>query len=117
MAKLEIQSDSAVQPDLRIRQLSANVKIGTEKINKPLAEEIDFVPWRQTPASVSSTKSPDVAIGDRWNFLNGRDRSGRSQLSIFIVLSKIIYVVYQDVGELFGRPRRWACVSRGSSAD
>jgi hypothetical protein len=70
MAELDVRSDSAVQPELRIRQLSTNLRIGTEKIDELLADEIDFVPSLQTAALISSTKSPNVAIGDRWNFLN-----------------------------------------------
>jgi hypothetical protein len=61
---LDVRSDSAVQPDLRIRQLSAVLRVGTEKIDERLADEIDFVPWRQAAASISSTKVPNIAVGD-----------------------------------------------------
>jgi hypothetical protein len=64
MAELDVQSDSAIQPDLRIRELSANLRVGTEKMDEPLADEINFIPWRQTTASISSIKSPDIAISD-----------------------------------------------------
>jgi hypothetical protein len=57
--KTEPSAEVAVPPDPK-----AVLRVGTEKIDEWLADQIDFVPWRQTAASISSTKAPNIAMGD-----------------------------------------------------